>query len=139
MTTESMSYKELAARMGVKLESARRTVARKRWTKTTANDGSVRIIVPIEALIRPPSHNDSHNDSPSVSPSDSPNDSHHDAPEAPPAADPLPAVNVQVLEAEIGGLRALVESEKARADAAERDRDAWRAQATRSLFSRIFG
>lgn len=122
MTTESLTYKELAERLGVKLESARKTVLRKRWQKVTANDGTVRILVPVEALPRP---SDNAGDSPSDGHGDSPSDS--------------PSPDVLALEAQIDGLKALVVSEQRRADAAEADRDAWRTQAQRSVFSRLFG
>ena len=50
MDTESLTYRELAERLNVKLESARKMVQRKRWQRVTANDGTVRVIVPADAL-----------------------------------------------------------------------------------------
>lgn len=50
MTTKSLTYSELAGLLGVKLDSARRTVQRKRWPKVVGNDGKARILVPIESL-----------------------------------------------------------------------------------------
>lgn len=64
MTTESFTYKELAERLGIKLASARKTVQRKRWQRVTGNDGTVRIIVPIDALPSPAGRSDSPSDSP---------------------------------------------------------------------------
>lgn len=118
MQTESLTYRELADRLGVKLESARKTVQRKRWQRVTANDGSVRILVPVDAL---PQSQDMSRDEGGDSPSDSPTPS------------------IQELEVRIEGLKALVESERRRADAAEADRDAWRAHASRGLMARLFG
>lgn len=115
MDTKSMTYKELAEAWGCKLDSARKTVRRKGWQRIDGNDGQVRIIVPLDAL---------------PSPSDSPTDSAKDSPIL---------VDVAVLEEKIEGLKALVESERRRADAAEADRDAWRALAERPLLRRLFG
>lgn len=116
MDTESLTYRELADRLGVKLESARKTVQRKRWQKVTANDGSIRILVPVESLPQP---RDMSQDSPSDSPSG--------------------GGDAAILEERIQGLQALVESERRRADAAEADRDAWRAMAEKPLWKRLFG
>lgn len=118
MDTEMLTYKELAGRLGVKLESARKTVRRKGWRRVDGNDGTVRIAVPIEALPVPA-------DSPTVDAGDSPSDS--------------PAAVVALLEERIEGLKALADAERRRADAAEADRDAWRAMAERPLLRRLFG
>lgn len=112
MDTESLTYRELAERLGVKPESARKTAQRKRWKRVTGNDGLARVLVPIEALARPQDV-----------PEDIPADSH-----------PL-----QELEGRIEILKELVAAERRRADAAEADRDAWRDQAQRSVFRRLFG
>lgn len=53
MHTETVTYHELAARRGIKLDSARRLVRERRWQRLTGNDGTVRIIVPIEHLAVP--------------------------------------------------------------------------------------
>ena len=119
MDTESLTYRELADRLGVKLESARKTVQRKRWQRVTANDGTTRILVPVEAL---PQSRDMSQDSQGDSPSDGPS-----------------AAEIAILEERIQGLQALVESERRRADAAEADREAWRIQAQKGLFARLFG
>lgn len=115
MTTESLTYRELADRLGVKLESARKTVQRKRWQKVAANDGTIRILVPVEYL---PSSRDMSRDSLSDGPS---------------------ALDVAILEERIQGLQSLVESERRRADAAEADRDAWRGMAEKPIWKRLFG
>lgn len=119
MDTEMLTYKELADRLGVKLESARKTVRRKQWRRVDGNDGTVRIAVPIEALPVPA-------DSPTVDAGDNP-------PDGPTLAD------IARLEERIEGLKALGLAEKRRADAAEADRDAWKAMAERPLLRRLFG
>ena len=119
MDTKSMTYKELAEVWGCKLDSARKTVRRKGWQRVDGNDGQVRVIVPVDAL---PGPSDSHQGSPTDTTQDSPS-----------------PTDVAVLEERIEGLKALVESERRRADAAESDRDAWRARAERPLLRRLFG
>lgn len=66
-------------------------------------------------------------DSPSDSHGDGPTDSHMDSPA------------VRELEIRIEILKELAAAERRRADAAEADRDAWRDQAQRSVFRRLFG
>ncbi len=112
MTTESLTYRELAVRLGVKLESARKTVLRKKWQKVAGNDGTLRILVPVEALTR-------HEDSPSDSPSDSP--------------------TVREMQARLETIGELLVSERRRADAAEQDRDRWHAMAIRPWWKRLAG
>lgn len=122
MTTETLTYKELAARLGIKLASARRLVMRKRWPKAKGNDGETRITIPLEALDRPDdNHDDNHTDSHNVS-------------------------HIKELQAKIETLNELLVSERQRADAcekraisAESDRDRWHAEATRPLLKRLFG
>lgn len=115
MTVESLTYRELADRLGVKVESARKTVLRKKWRKVVGNDGTTRIQVPIEYL---------------PSPKDSPKDTANDSPK-----DSL----TLELQVRIEGLKALVESEARRADAAEADRDRWHELATRPWWKRLAG
>lgn len=119
MDTELLTYRELADRLGVKLDSARRTARRKGWRREPGNDGTARVHVPIDAL---PSPKDNPQDTPQDSPTDRPRD------------DLIPA-----LEAQIEGLKELVSAERARADAAELDRDRWHEQATRSFWKRLAG
>lgn len=116
VTTENLTYKELAARLGVKQESARKTVQRKRWQRVTGNDGVVRIIVPVDAL---PQSVDSPDDSPKDSPSDS--------------------MTVRELQAKVEGLMQLIEAERHRATAAEQDRDRWHQLAVRPWWKRLAG
>lgn len=114
MDSESLTYRELAARLGVKTESARKTVQRKGWRRVTGNDGVVRVIVPAEALERP---------------EDVPGDVQSDG----------TAELIRQLEVRVEDLKNLAAAERRRADAAEADRDAWRTHAQRSLLQRLFG
>lgn len=130
MDTVTLTYRELADRLGVKLASARKTVQRKRWQRIAGNDGTVRINVPIEALPVP-----------------------QDVPEdVTPDSGPDPILFAR-LEIEIAGLKELVTAERARADAeaarantegkrandAIHDRDAWRLMAQRPWWRRMTG
>ena len=114
MTTESLTYKELASRLGVKPESARKMVQRKRWQRVTGNDGVVRIIVPTDALPQ------------SI---DSPPDSQGDS----------PALTIRELQAKVEGLQELLAVERQRASAAELDRDRWHAQAIKPWWKKAVG
>ena len=118
METVSLSYDELAERLRINPHSARNLVRRKRWKRTVGNDGKARVSVPREALVAP-----------STSPS------------APPLEAPSPAaesgVTIARLEVQIDGLKALVEAERRRADAAEADRDRWHASANRPFWRRF--
>ncbi|MDX0599609.1 hypothetical protein GOD17_31675 [Sinorhizobium medicae] len=142
MTIKSLTYAELAARLGVKPESARRLAQRRKWQRTIGNDGAARVFVPIDALPSPAT-------SSVTSPRDTDNaensaatDTHDDAGDVTrdnPAA-------VAVLEAQIEGLKALLAAEARRAEAAERERDdwkaeaaAWQAHAQRGFLRRLFG
>lgn len=121
MDTKLMTYRELADLWGCKLDSARKTVRRKGWHRVDGNDGAVRVQVPVDALPSP-------TDTPTVSPPDSP------------TVEPGPtAADVARLEGLIDGLKALAAAECRRAEAAEADRDAWRALAERPLLRRLFG
>lgn len=107
MTVESLTYKELADRLGCKLESARKMVQRKKWPRTTGNDGTVRIMVPMDEL---PSR-----------------DKSEDKPEE----KLVPEILLKALEVQIDGLKEIVEAERKRADteAARADAEAKRADA----------
>lgn len=50
METLSLTYGELADRLGIEREAARQLVKRRRWPKWKGNDGQVRISVPEESL-----------------------------------------------------------------------------------------
>jgi hypothetical protein len=115
MDTELLTYRELADRLGVKLDSARRMVRRKGWLRVQGNDGQVRIKVPSEAL--PAAHREEPKDDPADSPQEA----------------------VSVLQERIAGLRLLLEIEQRRAAAAELDRDRWYELANRPWWRRLAG
>jgi hypothetical protein len=50
MQVESLTYDELAQRLGITRQSARQLAMRKRWTRKPGNDGMARVSVPFEAL-----------------------------------------------------------------------------------------
>lgn len=120
LDTLSLTYDELAGRLGIAVHSARNLVRRKRWSRTVGNDGKARVSVPLDAL------KGGAEDAPKATP--------EGAPEAPPEA-PMMAL----LEAQIEGLKSLVEAERKRADAAEADRDRWHELATRSWWRKLVG
>lgn len=122
MTTQTVTYAELAARLGITEDSAKRLVRRRKWPRKTGNDGKMRIDIPVDRLNLTP---DSPGDTPPVSPGVSPGDD--------------PAVTIARLEAEISGLKALVEAERARADATAADRDRWHDLAMRPWWRRLAG
>lgn len=112
MDTMALSYKELAKRLGVKPESARKTAQRKRWHRTVGNDGTARVHVPVDVL-----------SCPSDSPMDNPCDSH-----------PVHELQkrVAVLETELAAMLA-------KCDDLAADRDRWHAEAQKGFFRRLFG
>jgi hypothetical protein len=70
-----MTFAELATARGISRASASKLVRRRKWRRQTDNRGTVRILVPAEAMDSPsvsPSARPS--DNPSVGPSDSPLD-----------------------------------------------------------------
>jgi hypothetical protein len=48
--TVSLTYQELAARLGIDAQSARRRALRSGWHKTPGNDGRARVLVPVTVL-----------------------------------------------------------------------------------------
>src|SRR3954453_10178709 len=50
MTTRWLSYRDLAAALGIKTASARQLVKRHRWPRQIGNDGHTRIAVPEDVL-----------------------------------------------------------------------------------------
>lgn len=109
MDTQSLTYRELADTLGIKLDSARKTAQRRRWSKSTGNDGLVRILVPTSYLDTP-------RDSPTDSPRHSPKDN--------------PAFYTHELEIRLDALKALFATETLRANAAERRAELAEANAT---------
>jgi len=111
--TKHMTYKELSGRLDIKIESVRRLVMRKKWKRVKGNDGETRIHVPDDFLDgRDDKHNDDHDDK---------ND------------------NVTMtLRVENEALKMILDAERKRADAAEKDRDRWHELATKSWWKKIF-
>lgn len=132
-----LTYAELAQRLAIKPASAKRLAQRRKWVRVVGNDGIARVHAPLSAV-----------------PGDVPSDVTDDAnpPVSPPVAPELVA-HIAYLDGIIEGMRGQLEAaqqraeaEEHRADAAEvrakdiaADRDAWRQQAQRSLWSRLFG
>ncbi len=48
--TVSLTYQELADRLGIDVQSARRRVLRSGWAKAPGNDGKARVFVPVTVL-----------------------------------------------------------------------------------------
>lgn len=135
MSTISLTYDELAERLGITGASARNLVRRRKWKRVPGNDGKARIAVPedeIEGATR--------------GGTDGPSDRGIDAPS------PFQEM-VARLELEVAGLREIVMAERGRAEAearradgearradgAEADRDAWRGMAQRPWWRRLAG
>lgn len=121
-----MTYAELAQRLSIKPASAKRLAQRRKWKRIVGNDGVARVHVPLSAV-----------------PDDVPDDI---TPSVSPPVIPELSSHVAHLEGIIEGMRGQLEAEQRRADAAESrakdiaaDRDAWRQQAQRSLWARLFG
>lgn len=119
-----LTYAEMADRMGIKPSSAKKLATRKKWLRVIGNDGLARVRVPLER-VSPVSGDVSGDVSlPSV---------------------PDVSLRVAHLEGLLEGVQGQLEAERKRADAAEArvkdveaDREAWKAQAQRSLWSRLF-
>lgn len=136
-----LTYAELAQRLAIKPASAKRLAQRRKWRRVVGNDGIARVHVPLSAVP---------DDVPDDVASDVPDDVTFDV--SPPVVPDLSS-RIAYLDGIIEGLRGQLEaeqqkaeSERRRADAAEArtkdiaaDRDAWRQQAQRSLWSRLFG
>jgi len=115
--TKHMTYKELCEQLDIKIESVRRLVMRKKWVRTKGNDGETRIHVPDEFL-------DGRNDRPNDNHMDSRGDNFNDV--------------IVTLKVENAVLKAQLDAQILRADVAEKDRDAWRENANKSWFKRLF-
>lgn len=118
METVTLTYDDLAARLGISGSSARNLVRRKHWKRVPGNDGKTRVECPVEAL--------------------------PEAPRVAPSEAPQHAVVVARLETQIDGLKALVEAEKRRGDEAvarladvEADRTRWMREAGRPWWRRL--
>jgi hypothetical protein len=118
MEFESLTYRELADKLGTLPESARKLAKRRRWQKLKGNDGEVRVHVPVEYLedARAPDREPAQDD-------DREGDRDH----------------ARELDIRIEGLRMLLQAESRRADAAEADRDRWHELAVRPWWKRLVG
>lgn len=130
MTTQTLSYEELAAKLSITPDSARKLARRRRWARKVGNDGKTRVEVPVDRL---DADSDVPRDSPRVIPPDSPPDV------LPPVPPDETALVIARLEVEVAGLKALVAAERGRADAAVADRDRWHAMAVRPWWKRLAG
>lgn len=147
--TIAMTYAELAGRLSIKPESAKRLAQRRKWHRVIGNDGIALVHVPVAAARR--------NVPDDVTPDATPDATPDVAPDtSPPVITPVTpdlAPRVAHLEGLLEGMREQIEAERGRADA-ERgradaaearvadiaaDRDAWRRQAQRSFWSQLFG
>lgn len=136
-----MTYAELADKLKIKPASAKRLVQRRKWHRVIGNDGVTRVHVPPSVGTKTIIDD--------VTP-DIPDDviedkSTHVTPDL--------SSRVAYLEGVIEGLQAQVEAERNRAIAENQrantaearvqdiseDREAWKRQAQRSLWSRLFG
>jgi hypothetical protein len=106
----TLTYAELADRMGVREDSARKTAKRKRWAMTRGNDGRMRVQVPLDELTT-----------------------------APAPLNPDQAMTIARLEASIAGLEAEMARADEQRRAADERAEQWRLQAQRSIASQIWG
>src|SRR5215217_7079288 len=127
MDTKLLTYGELAAHLGIAVDSAKRLARRRRWQKQPGNDGLARVAVPVERLVRP--------DVPADDPADVPGDIRGDIPADIPEDDrgDVRAV-ISALEDHVATLKAALakaeteaKRDRARADGLNQDLDvAWR-------------
>jgi hypothetical protein len=67
MDAQWLSYRELAAQLGVSVEAARRRALRGKWSRVAGNDGATRVRVP-EDYVKPRPSPDVRPDAPSAVP-----------------------------------------------------------------------
>jgi len=152
MTLEVLTYAEFGRRLGVSPEAARKKAHALRLPATLGNDGKKRVSVDFLQIQHAPR-------TPRSTAGGSP-----DKNTAIPVKEMLKLIDdlraetgrkaerdadrnrvhelqaqISVLEAELTGLRHLIEAERKRADGAEADRDAWRNQAQRPWWRRLAG
>lgn len=120
-----LTYAELGEKLGIKPESAKKLAQRRKWVRIVGNDGLARVKLPLDAVPSPVV---------GVVPDDSVTPSVPDL-----------APRIAHLEGLVEGLKGQLDAERKRADAAEArvrdvedDREAWRKQAQRSLWQRLF-
>jgi hypothetical protein len=115
--TLSLTYAELADRLGIEREAARQLVKRRRWMKWKGNDGQVRISVPEEAV--------GARSETGLPPGDEPGTDRI----AEPVVDRAEPGVLQVLSRHIERLEQALESAQKRANDLERERDEARTEA----------
>lgn len=111
---EFLAYDEAAKRLNIAVSSVKRQATRRKWPKRRGNDGRALVGIPVARLS-----------------GDNTPDSREDSP--PPAH----LVQLARLDGEIATLRALLDAERDRRQAAEVDRDAWRTMAQRPWWRRL--
>jgi hypothetical protein len=119
-TDRWMTFTELSEARGISRASASKLVRRRKWRRQTDNHGTVRILVPPDAM-------DSPSDGPTVSLPDSPRNRPSDSPSdtirAISALEAAVAAMQEQQERERAALRELVEEQRARAARAEQHGD----------------
>jgi hypothetical protein len=138
MNTVSLSYEELAQRMGITTKSARNHVRRKRWQTSLGNDGKARVTIPLDEL--PEATSEAPSAASSEPPSEAPSHPVHQL-----------QARVAVLESQLASERALTDAERRRGDEAverlakiedekralQADRDEWLRKAHRPWWRRL--
>lgn len=134
MQTQTLTYFELGARLGITAESARRLAQRRRWRRITGNDGRARVVVPADAFDRVA--RDIPRDAAGDVTPDAAGDVTPDVtPPVAPVSPPVPAeiaelrARVAALAAELSGRDALLAELRTNLAAIAVDRDLWRGQA----------
>lgn len=136
-----LTYAELASRLHIKTPSAKRLAQRRKWHRIIGNDGVARVHVPSSTV----AHHVADDITQDVT------GDRNDTMSPPVAVDLSPLV--ARLEGVVEGLQGQIEAEQKRAAAEQRraeaaearvqdiaaDRDAWKRQAQRSIWSRLFG
>jgi hypothetical protein len=116
-----LTYDELAERLQIGRESARRLVLRKHWAKRKGNDGKARIGVPAEVLTRDDARQDTGADAGPGARQDAGHDAPHVTGQDP--TSPVLQAKIRELETAIEGLKALVAEANKRAEEAARRAD----------------
>lgn len=133
---ESLTYKEFGERLGISPEAARKKSRTLRLPVALGNDGKARISVDIDD-IQPARRPDVRQ--PASAPQPNPVLELQTQIELLRAEIARRATEHSVMTAELAGVRALVASERQRAEDAIADRDAWQRSAERSWWRRLVG
>jgi hypothetical protein len=103
-TTFSVTYSELATKLGITVPSAKTLVRRHRWEKRQGNDGLMRVLVPIDYLKN--ERGESRHDGSHDSSHDGPHDSRHESPAGDRQIAPGTVEAIAALERHVGRLEA---------------------------------